>query len=168
MSQCTGSYLVDAAAVHPIADTPDQGLQARHSLASGDARMYSGMLHGNIARRVLNPDAYTIKLNNNKALHNSCLYQAEGKTQLRQRLPFVTMSIMLDNKHPFPHGFPCGKELQSMMLQDDALIDTGSMFSMLKKTYAYLLGRSAEKFHDAPLSRYRFLTVVHRLRCMEV
>ena len=77
--------------------------------------------------------------------------------EVKQRLPFVTMSIIVDPILVKPVGTAIILYHGHTTVQDKALVDTGSMFSMLRKAYTYLLGTGTDKFHDTTLSRYRFL-----------
>ena len=108
----------------------------------------------NLTKRYINGKVVSemehVNLNMNRAFANLAL------AEVKQRLPYVTMSIFADPPiNPVGTAVVVGKS--PMAVQDKALVDTGSMFSMLKKTYTYLLGTGPDKFHNTSLSRYRFL-----------
>ena len=94
-------------------------------------------------------EARVIYLNANKSDY------APQLIDRKHRLPFVTMTIYMNTTQSDDSAFP--SQVITMPTQDRVLVDTGSMFSMLRKTYTYLLGKGMDKFHETSLSRYKFL-----------
>ena len=123
---------------------------------SGDVRIDTDDVKTKIFNPVMaatQPIEY-VHLNNNRTLDANETLTHMPATHNRPRLPFVVMSIVLDNAL-IKIKEATGSD--GTTVQDRALIDTGSMFSMLKKVYIYLLGSRRDNFHDRTLSRYKFL-----------